>query len=426
MSNHDQERIDGMSSKEIEKLSAEMIEAHHRPQRERLQHLNTLQDVAELISRSNNIVVLTGAGISTSCGIPDFRSKDGIYSKFDYRKFGLGDSQELFDITVFKEDPSIFYSFASELLPKKEQYSPTHAFISLLQSKGKLRRNYTQNIDNIEITAGITPDRLVQCHGSIGFAKCMDCGFQAMLNDIKSNILKGDVPLCHSCVTSTTDFAHDSAHRKRKKQKKGPSFSSDPDNDDSAPMNARSRGVLKPGLTFFGEPLDDKFRVTLFEENDINESDMLLCIGTSLKVAPVSGIVDVLPPTTPQIYIGRERVRNANFDVSIFAEACDSVCYVLARLLGWESEFLALCDPQVSKCYEGAFETLKKAKQYSVINNPDCEGGLQLIFDSQSVDTSAQVNIKSASAIDSTAAITIATAATTTTRTTSATTATSG
>lgn len=129
--------------------------------RAKLYQYNTVDDAAELLKRSKNIIVLTGAGISTSLGIPDFRSAGtGLYSKLEH--LGLNDPQEVFNITVFKEDPSIFFSVARDILPEAERFSPTHAFIAMLQQKGKLLTNYSQNIDNLESKAGITPDKLVQ------------------------------------------------------------------------------------------------------------------------------------------------------------------------------------------------------------------------------------------------------------------------
>lgn len=77
--------------------------------------INTISDVIRLLKQSSNIIVLSGAGVSTSCGIPDFRSADGIYANLRRTREDLTDPQEMFDIQVFKRDPTIFYSFAKEL-----------------------------------------------------------------------------------------------------------------------------------------------------------------------------------------------------------------------------------------------------------------------------------------------------------------------
>lgn len=129
--------------------------------RPKLRNWNTVDDAVHLLKTCKNIIVLTGAGISTSLGIPDFRSAGtGLYSKLAH--LGLNDPQEVFNITVFREDPTIFFSVARDILPETERFSPTHAFIAMLQQKGKLLTNYSQNIDNLESKAGITADKLIQ------------------------------------------------------------------------------------------------------------------------------------------------------------------------------------------------------------------------------------------------------------------------
>ena len=126
--------------------------------RAKLLRYNTVDDAVDLIAKSNNIVLITGAGISTSLGIPDFRSKGtGLYSKLEH--LGLSDPQEVFDIGVFKQDPTIFYSVAKDILPSTDRYTPTHKFIAMLHEKGKLLTNYSQNIDNLEVKAGVPKDR---------------------------------------------------------------------------------------------------------------------------------------------------------------------------------------------------------------------------------------------------------------------------
>lgn len=144
-----------------------------------LPNYNTVDDAVDLIKKSKNIIVLTGAGISTSLGIPDFRSKEiGLYSKLASLGLPIGDPQDVFNIEVFKQDPNIFFTVAKDILPEIDRYTPTHKFIYLLQQKGKLLTNYSQNIDNIESAAGILPEKLIQCHGSFATATCFQCGYQ--------------------------------------------------------------------------------------------------------------------------------------------------------------------------------------------------------------------------------------------------------
>jgi len=82
--------------------------------RERLVQYETIDDAVRLIKDAKKILVLTGAGISVSCGIPDFRSTQGIYAQLRESEIGqtLADPQQMFDLKFFKENPSVFYSFA--------------------------------------------------------------------------------------------------------------------------------------------------------------------------------------------------------------------------------------------------------------------------------------------------------------------------
>jgi NAD-dependent histone deacetylase SIR2 len=270
--------------------------------------------------------VLTGAGISTSLGIPDFRSKEtGLYSKLAH--LGLSDPQEVFDIEIFREDPSIFYSIARDILPDSNRFSPTHAFIALLQEKGKLLTNFSQNIDNLEAAAGIRPDKLVQCHGSFATASCVKCRHQVPGDTIREDLQAARVAHCPRCIDN---LAHLAAQRKpptkkKKKRKRAsrdhshstskdrrrpslsslspptsPSCSPDDDDDDNIP----SPGIMKPDITFFGEDLPATFHERLVQ-HDRALVDLVIVIGTSLKVAPVSEVVGFLPKDVPQVYISR-------------------------------------------------------------------------------------------------------------------------
>ena len=113
---------------------------------------------------------------------------------------GLNDPQEVFDIGLFREDPSIFYSVAKDILPSSKKYSPTHAFIRLLQDKGKLLTNFTQNIDNLERHAGILPEKLVQCHGSFATATCIECKYKVPCEKIYNELKAGKVARCDNCL----------------------------------------------------------------------------------------------------------------------------------------------------------------------------------------------------------------------------------
>ncbi|TPX56722.1 hypothetical protein PhCBS80983_g04320 [Powellomyces hirtus] len=255
--------------------------------------INTLEQVVELLQTCKNIVVLTGAGVSVSCGIPDFRSKNGIYSRLD--EFDLDDPQQMFDLEYFRIQPETFYTFAREIYPSNFKPSPSHMFIKLLEEKGKLLRNYTQNIDTLEQLAGI--QNVVQCHGSFATAKCIVCGYAVDGGELKEDIFLQRVPRCPRC----------------------------PEEND---------GVMKPGITFFGEMLPDEFdRMFALDKEKV---DLLIVMGSSLKVSPVADVKDKIPHDVPQILINMEALPHmAGFDVQLLGY-CDAICAQLCHMLGWD------------------------------------------------------------------------------------------
>ncbi|KAL1901890.1 NAD-dependent histone deacetylase sir2 [Sporothrix stenoceras] len=360
--------------------------------RAKLPEYNSVDDAVRLIQKSRNIVVLTGAGISTSLGIPDFRSKEtGLYSRLEH--LGLSDPQEVFDIQVFKDDPRIFYSVARDILPSTDRFTPTHAFIAMLQQQGKLLTNYSQNIDNLEAKAGILPSKLIQCHGSFATATCVTCGYRVEGESIYPTIKAGQIPRCPRCAAgkprggSAAAAAAATARKQRKalvresssragslsrsnsvdntpsasstpsstrgrgrprgrppgkvgrprgrprRQKRGGS-SDDDDDDADSDFNPGRGGVMKPDITFFGEALPDEFSRRL-TEHDRDKADLVVVIGTSLKVAPVSEVVPFMPPHVPAIYVSRTPVSHINFDIDLLGD-CDVVVSELCRRAGWD------------------------------------------------------------------------------------------
>jgi NAD-dependent deacetylase sirtuin 2 len=114
-----------------------------------------LAGVAEFIKegRCKNVIVMAGAGISVSAGIPDFRTPGtGLYDNL--AKYNLPEPTAVFDIHFFRENPAPFYQLAKELFPGQYKPTPTHNFIRLLHDRGLLLRCYTQNIDSLEAEAG--------------------------------------------------------------------------------------------------------------------------------------------------------------------------------------------------------------------------------------------------------------------------------
>ncbi|KAF9579938.1 NAD-dependent histone deacetylase sir2 [Lunasporangiospora selenospora] len=260
--------------------------------RRRLANVHSLEHVVELLKTSRNIMVLTGAGVSVSCGIPDFRSEDGIYSRLS--EFELDDPQQMFDLRFFKERPEVFFSFAREIFPSNFTPSPSHYFIRLLEKQGQLLRNYTQNIDTLEQKAGI--ESVLQCHGSFATASCVDCGHQVQGNEIEESIFKQVVAYCKECRTPTPPPTTKAKAKAKKRSKMGYNSDSDEDDENSDEERAkRNRGLMKPDIVFF----------------------------------------DQLPHSVPQILINRTPNHMMDFDVQLLGN-CDTIVAELCRMAGWE------------------------------------------------------------------------------------------
>ena len=309
----------------LQVLGKAIVRVYHK--RTKLPQYNTIDDAAALLRASSNVMVITGAGISTSLGIPDFRSKEtGFYTKL--QAMGYTEPEEVFDIHEFDENPQKFYSLAADILPDQRRYSPTHGFIRLLQDKGKLQTNYTQNIDNIEELAGIEQARLIQAHGSFATASCRRCPNKVKGTEIFADIRSKHVARCQKCIMDIAAAQHRNKKRKLNKQR-GPTDDDD-DSDDDIP----EPGVMKPDITFFGEQLPDRF-FSRFTERDAKAVDLVIVIGTSLKVAPVSDMPNYLPHNVPHIYVSREPIEHVNFDVQLLGN-CDDVVFELCKRAGWD------------------------------------------------------------------------------------------
>ncbi|KAK5280271.1 Sir2 histone deacetylase Hst2, partial [Cryomyces antarcticus] len=136
----------------------------------------TLEGLAGYIrdGRAKRVVVMTGAGISTSAGIPDFRSPTtGLYANL--ARLNLPYAEAVFDISYFRQNPRPFYTLAHELYPGKYRPTITHCFIRLLHDKGLLLKLFTQNIDCLEREAGVPDDKIVEAHGSFARQSCIEC-----------------------------------------------------------------------------------------------------------------------------------------------------------------------------------------------------------------------------------------------------------
>lgn len=201
------------------------------------EQIKTLKD---MIEESHTIAFFTGAGISTLSGIPDFRSKNGLYSNRYHGK----KPEKILHIKYFNKHPEEFYAFYREkLLIDNIDPNVIHLFISELQQLGKEVSVVTQNIDGLHEKAGSL--KIHNLHGTIHRNYCVDCKKEYDIDYIKQT---DGIPYCKECG-----------------------------------------GIIRPAITFYGEFLDkETFKQARL---DTKNADLLIVLGTSLVVYPASEIV---------------------------------------------------------------------------------------------------------------------------------------
>jgi len=200
---------------------------------------HTVSDLAALVRECQPCVVLTGAGISTESGIPDFRSPSGIWAKYDPMEYAT--------ITAFRRDPVKvweFYALRFESLAKAEP-NDGHLALAELERRGLVEAVVTQNIDGLHGGAG--SEAVVEVHGSIRTASCLECEERVPLEDVIAALQ--DVP---------------------------------------APPCPRCGAVLKPDVVMFGEllPAAAIERAAALAQR----AGLLLVVGSSLEVHPIAGL----------------------------------------------------------------------------------------------------------------------------------------
>jgi NAD-dependent deacetylase len=195
--------------------------------------------LATLIRERQPCVVLTGAGISTESGIPDFRSATGIWKDVD--------PFEVASIDAFRRDPERvwdFYRGRIEMLLQAEP-NPAHVALAALEQAGFVQAVITQNIDRLHTRAGSRD--VIEVHGSISTAVCLECGTQETVDAVLVQLETRRAPLCLACGA-----------------------------------------ILKPGVVMFGEllPAAAMQRATELARS----AELMLVIGSSLEVWPVAGL----------------------------------------------------------------------------------------------------------------------------------------
>jgi NAD-dependent deacetylase len=197
------------------------------------------QALAKLIREGQPCVVLTGAGVSTESGIPDFRSPSGIWAQFDPLEYA--------SIEAFRRDPAKVWSFYAPRFSMLTEAEPNdaHRALAALEQEGYVQAVVTQNIDLLHARAGSRD--VLEVHGSIGTSSCRDCGASFPLAEVVAKLESEAAPSCDACG-----------------------------------------GTLKPDVVFFGELLPEG---TLERASQLaREAGLLLVVGSSLEVYPVAGL----------------------------------------------------------------------------------------------------------------------------------------
>ncbi len=196
---------------------------------------------ADLIARSERIVVFTGAGVSTESGIPDFRSPGGIWDRFDPDDFTYGKFTR--DAGARRKQWQLLWK---ERLTETVKPNPAHYAIAELHRLNKLDGVITQNVDSLHQAAGVPDDKVFELHGSMRRVICLQCGRRYSMSEIKERLHAGEeVPDCEAC-----------------------------------------HGILKPGVVLFGEALPDE--VFSEAEHRAEQCDLFLVVGSSLVVYPAA------------------------------------------------------------------------------------------------------------------------------------------
>ena len=243
----------------------------------------------------------SGAGISTSAGIPDFRSPDtGLYANL--ARLDLPYPEAVFDISFFRNNPLPFYTLAHELYPGKYRPTISHSFVRLLSDKGLLLKLFTQNIDCLDREAGVPEDQIVEAHGSFAHNHCIECSSSFPDDLMWQAVNKRDVPHC---------------------------------------LTPQCNGLVKPDIVFFGEQLPSEFHRN---RSLPSSADVCIVMGTSLTVQPFASLPDLCSEGVPRVLINLERVGGLGSrpdDVLLLGD-CDAGVRRLAAALGWEKDLEGL------------------------------------------------------------------------------------
>jgi NAD-dependent deacetylase len=202
---------------------------------------SNIEFAAELVQKAKHAVVLTGAGISTPSGIPDFRSEGtGLWSK--------DEPLEVASLSTFRTNPERFFDWFRPLASQifNAEPNPAHLGLAELEKAGYLQNTITQNIDALHHKAG--SKNVIEMHGTLRTLTCTQCFHQAEAKEyLKAYIEQGELPRCPEC-----------------------------------------NGLLKPDVILFGEQLPQ--RAWYDAQRACRQCDLMLVAGSSLEVLPVAGL----------------------------------------------------------------------------------------------------------------------------------------
>ena len=199
------------------------------------------QDLSQYIDEANNIVIFTGAGISTESGIPDFRGPQGVWKTNTPIYF-----QDFIGSEEVRKD-SWKRKFSGQDIIKKAKPNIGHLAVAEIINKHESAYLITQNVDNLHQDAGVPDDKITEIHGNAHYASCLDCGIRYELNSIKKAFLENEtVPYCDSCG-----------------------------------------GIIKTATISFGQPMPEE-GMQIAQRKTLG-CDLFITIGTSLVVYPAAG-----------------------------------------------------------------------------------------------------------------------------------------
>jgi NAD-dependent deacetylase len=217
----------------------------------------TLVTVRGWIDAARRIVVLTGAGISTDSGIPDFRGPQGVWTKNP-------EAEKMATIQHYVADPEVRKrAWRSRLEMPIHDREPNngHRTLVVLERRGILDTLITQNVDGLHLKAGSSPDRVIEIHGTTREVVCLDCGERAPMERALARVRAGEAdPPCRTCG-----------------------------------------GILKSATISFGQGLVQE---DLQRAGDAaRRCDLMLAIGTKLSVYPIAGVVPVAKEAGARVVI---------------------------------------------------------------------------------------------------------------------------